>query len=87
MNGKVQFGIDKLRRAVNLFSNCSESFNQIFTEHQLLKLADAYSRCDYDITPDKWAARQIREALKFGRAPKWSDDVGNKPLYDESSNK
>lgn len=75
------YGISDLRRAVNLFNNCREDFNQQFDDPaDLLKLWHAFSICGWDITPDQWEPRQIYEALK-GIAPRWDDR--EQPLYSD----
>lgn len=66
------FGIDELRRAVRLFSNCNETFNQQYSAAELLLLADACVRSGWDFTPDEWDERQISEAL-LGTAPDWAE--------------
>jgi hypothetical protein len=78
-------GIDELRRAVRLFDNCNETFNQQFSPADLLLLADACVRSGWDFifTPDQWDERQIAEALK-GTAPNWREGggrLGYTPVY------
>jgi len=67
------FAIEKIRKMVNLFNNCNESFNQKYDFRQLERLYDAYKDCDYDFPPSYWSDRQIAEALK-GKTPKFNDD-------------
>lgn len=74
------FGIERLRRMVNLFNNCNESFNTRFTIEELVKLGDAYQRSEWDIPPDEWTERQIRDAIDKGRAPTWMQE--DEPSYD-----
>ena len=78
-------GIDLIRYAARLFSDCREDFNQRFTTSQLLQLAEACRDSDWDFYPDQWSERQIQEALSHGRAPTWeADQVGDYvPTYDE----
>lgn len=73
-------GIDQLRTAVRLFANCNESFNQQFTAEELLTLWRAYRDCGWDIAPDAWTPRQVREALA-GKVPKWQPR-DERPTYD-----
>ena len=56
-------GIEALRQAVNLFSNCTESFNERWTPAELLALFEAYARSDWDIPPDQWTEEEIADAL------------------------
>lgn len=71
--------IDKMRGMVNLFNCCSEDFNQHYTMCQLEKIYDAYWASQWDIAPDRWTARQVKEAL-CGVVPQW-DEHGNNPVY------
>lgn len=75
-------GIDILRKAVNLFNNCNETFNQQFTENELLKLYRMFSICGWDIPPDRWTVDQIDGALILGKVPAWDDD--EKPARSEA---
>lgn len=71
---KYAYGIDKLRSAVTLFSNCNESFNQCFTATELLALYQAYDGCGYDITPDMWSEAQVKAALNGGPFPAFTEE-------------
>jgi hypothetical protein len=51
----VPIGIEALRRAVTLFSNCNETFNQSLTSTELLVVARGYWRSGWDVTPDAWS--------------------------------
>lgn len=75
-------GVEKLRRAVRILDNNSESFNYRFTAHELLAICEALLRSEHDISPSEWTDRQVREAIK-GIPPKWGEDFrGNlKPVY------
>lgn len=76
-------GIELVRYAKRLFSDCNETFNQKYTADQLLKIADACSQSRWDIYPDEWEERQIQEAL-CGIIPDWEED-GETPKYKECS--
>lgn len=67
-----------MRAMVRLFNNCREGFNEQFGMRQLEKLYDAYKACGWDIAPDRWTARQVREALR-GVLPQWDDE--ERPMY------
>lgn len=77
-------GIDELRRAVRLFDSCNESFNTTFTAEELLLIADALRRSDWDIYPDQWEEWQIDDAFD-GHAPDWKEDETGKPVPSERS--
>jgi hypothetical protein len=70
-------GIDTLRKAVNVFNNCNESFNDAWTAEQLLAIYRAYQKCGWDITPDQWEPWQVQDALQ-GKAPIW--DANERPV-------
>lgn len=72
-------GADLLRLIVRNMGDCRESFNQRFTAFQLVKLGIAHLASGWDLLPDQWEERQIREALR-GKVPRWSNDY--KPIYD-----
>lgn len=83
MNEKKQVGIEELRGAVRLFDWCNESFNwserDPFTAEQLLAIYRAYRASGWDIFPDRWAWRQVEEALR-GIPPQWDKD--EQPIYE-----
>jgi hypothetical protein len=74
MTDPVLTGIEEMRRAVALFGNCNESFNQRFTAEELVTPYRAYKASEWDITPDKWTETQVWEALNQGFVPVWEDD-------------
>jgi hypothetical protein len=73
-------GIELLRRADNLFSTGSESFAERFDIHQLLKLAQGYMVCAWDIHPDHWEEQQIIDLLVYDKIPEWDDE--EMPMYE-----
>lgn len=72
-------GIDQLRKAVNLFDGCNESFNQRFSAVELVQLHHMYTLCGWDIPPDEWAPRQVESAL-LGVVPEW-DAATMEPVF------
>lgn len=76
----MEFGIDKLRKVVNLLNQCNETFNQKFTVEELIKLADICFNSNYDFLPDQYTGRQLYEAIKYNRTPTW--DSKENPTYD-----
>ncbi len=74
-------GIDLLRCAVRLFNNGSEDFAQDFDEDKLLKIAQAYKACEWDIHPDQWTEQQLIDLLDDDKIPEWDDN--EQPLYKE----
>lgn len=75
------FGVEELRRAVNLFDNCNEGFNQQFTAEELLILWRMYCVCGWDFAPDEWTDIQVENALN-GIIPTW--DKNERPMYPET---
>lgn len=56
-------GIEQLRKAVNLFNNTREGFNERFSAHELISIAQAYTRSEWDITPDQWTTEELQDAI------------------------
>jgi hypothetical protein len=77
-----RFGIDELRAARNIFSHCSETFNQRFTAEQLIAIARASHASEWDTIPDTWTEEQIAAALR-GVAPAWDRETGEPGGGDE----
>lgn len=69
-SGEKECGIELLRKVVNFFNHCNETFNYRWTPEELVKLAQACWKSEWDIFPDEWTERQLYEALN-GRAPQW----------------
>lgn len=67
-------GIELLRYAVNLLGDCNESFNARFNTTELIRIADACQRCEWDMYPDQWSERQIRECVRRGIVPQFRED-------------
>lgn len=74
-------GIDFLRWAVGVLGDCRENFNQRFNVEELVTIARCFEACEWDIYPDQWEPRQVKEALFWGRVPEWDSD--EKPYYHE----
>jgi hypothetical protein len=74
-------GIEELRGAVRLFSNCNETFNQRYTAEQLLQLYRAYKLCRWDFTPDRWHPKQVFHAISLGVVPEWNEH--GEPIVEE----
>lgn len=75
-------GIDHLRLLVKNLDYCNESFNEQFSAAELLKIHRAWMLSGWDIYPDTWTARQIKEALA-GKSPNW--DERERPKYEDQS--
>lgn len=73
-------GIELLRSAVRIFNNGNETFAGQFDEDKLLKIAQAWKACEWDIHPDQWTERQIIELLDDDKIPEWDED--ERPKYD-----
>ena len=63
MNERRRTGIEQLRKAVGLFNNTNESFNDRFSAHELISIAQAYTRSEWDITPDQWTSKEVEDAI------------------------
>lgn len=60
---KPQSGIETLRGACALASNCREGFLARFTTAEIIALYTAYRQCGHDIAPDTWTEHQVERAL------------------------
>lgn len=74
----VKPAIEHLRLMVRNFDGCSETFNQHYSIDELVMLHRAWMFSGWDISPDRWSARQLNEAL-CGVAPRWDDNEN--PVY------
>jgi hypothetical protein len=72
------YAIDELRAAARALSYCNESFLRRFTMEQLLAIRRAWVASEWDIHPDEWTERQVKDALK-GRVPTWN--AVDEPTY------
>lgn len=64
--------IDMLRHMVQSFDRCNESFNDDKTIPQLINIYNCWMRCGWDIYPDEWEPKQVREAMR-GICPDWNE--------------
>lgn len=71
-------GADELRIIVRNMDATTEGFNDRYTAEQLIQIYRMHLASEWDIYPDDWTSRQVREALK-GKPPRWTDD--ERPLY------
>ena len=69
-----EFGIDILRRAVNFFNYCNESFNQRYSAEDLLKIAKACWLGEWDVFADQLTKQQIEAAIREGKSPKFEEN-------------
>ncbi len=63
-------GMQNLRNLVEYFDLCRESFLEQFTMQELIALYDAQMRCEWDVFPDHWTEKQVKQALR-GIAPQF----------------
>jgi hypothetical protein len=78
VNDERLSGAEELRLCVSNMNVVSESFNDQFTTAQLLQIHRMHILSEWDIYPDKWTTRQLREALK-GKPPMFDDN--ERPIY------
>lgn len=72
-------GAEELICAAQLARNCSLTFTDRFRAEELLKLWRAYRASGWDITPDRWAERQVLQVIDHGIVPRW--DADQRPVY------
>lgn len=75
---------DMLRQLVNAFNNCRECSIDSLTIPELINIYHCWMRCGWNIYPDEWADKQIKEAKK-GICPEW--DERERPVYDKDRRK
>ena len=73
-----EYGLEELRHIVNNYDFCVENFISKFSVEDLIKIHRAWMKSDWDIYPDQWTDRQVKEAL-LGMAPNW--DENENPIY------
>jgi len=73
------FAIDELRHMVRNFGNVNENFLAHHSTAELLQIHRAWLASGWDISPEAWTDRQVREA-KRGIVPRW-DQVTERPVY------
>jgi hypothetical protein len=77
-------GIEELRACVEALNNCREDFlnpeRDTMSAEQLLKIWRMWQESGktWDIWPDQWTKRQVKEALR-GVVPRWN--AQGKPVY------
>jgi len=70
--------IDMLRQLVNAFNQCQEFAIDSLTIPELINIYHCWMRCGWDIYPDEWTDKQIKEA-KQGICPDWTESLT--PVY------
>ena len=71
-------GAELLRLIVSNLNTTRESFNDQFSLEELVQIHRMFYLSDWDIYPDDWTKRQVKEALR-GVPPQWTKD--EKPKY------
>lgn len=67
-------GIELLRCAVRAFGDCREDFLHGWSAGELIAIYEVWRECEWDIYPDEWSERQVKEAIA-GRVPQWLDEA------------
>jgi len=78
VDGEVLTGAEEIRLLRSNMDATAESFNDRFTAAQLLQINRMLVLCEWDVMPDQWSARQVREALK-GKPPRFDEQM--RPVY------
>ena len=71
-------GVEIAHRISN-WSRYSEGNLRSFKFSDLGKLDRAFALCGWDIPPGEWTKRQLQEAIRSGRVPRWNE--GQCPVY------
>jgi len=75
-------GAEELRLIVENMNITREDFNDRFTAEQLVQIGRMLLASEWDIYPDQWSDRQVREALA-GKPPRF--DARERPVYHDNS--
>lgn len=78
VDGVALTGAEEMRLCISNANITSESFNDRYTAAQLLQINRMLILSEWEIYPDKWSTRQVREALK-GMPPRFDND--ERPVY------
>lgn len=78
VDGVKLSGAEELRLAVSNLNATREGFNDQFTAAQLLQINRMLVLGEWDILPDMWTRRQVKEALA-GVPPQFDDQ--ERPVY------
>lgn len=78
IDDQVLTGAEEMRLCVSNMNVNRESFNNRFTAAQLLQINRMLILSEWEIYPDQWSARQVREALN-GTPPQF--DENERPVY------
>lgn len=73
-DGRIDFGIDKLRAAARLFDNGTETFAQKWNARELLNIHTAYQACGWDVPPCDWTEEQAEAAAHLRAVPSWDEE-------------
>jgi len=71
-------GADLLRLVTHNINYIREDFLDRYTVDELLQLYRMCLLSEWDVYPDEWTKRQVKEAL-LGIVPQWSKD--ERPMY------
>ena len=71
-------GAELLRLIVSNINATRESFNDKYSIDELIQIHRMFLLSDWDIYPDEWTKRQVKEALE-GIPPQWTKN--EKPKY------
>lgn len=75
------YPIDMLRGMVETLDHCNEGFLSDKTIPQLINIYHCWMRCGWDIYPDEWETKQVKEAMR-GICPDWIETRTElKPVY------
>lgn len=78
VNGNTLSGAEELRLCISNMNTTNESFNDRYSAEQLIQINRMLVLSGWDIYPDQWTQRQVREALA-GTPPRFDDN--ERPIY------
>lgn len=76
-------GLERLQRTVRVLEYCRLDWVDQFSATDLLKIVDAHLRAGWDVFPDSWSRRQLREAISHGTPAAFREDYSGRliPVY------
>lgn len=80
MKKKIKRDMNFLRTAVELLDTVNEGFNDRYNVTELLAIVESWMTSEWDIPPDEWTTRQVKEAIK-GKPPMFREPKGSERGY------
>lgn len=70
IDGIAMTGAEEMRLCVSNMNHTMEGFNDRYTAAQLIQINRMLVASEWEVFPDQWTKRQVKEALA-GKPPQW----------------